>query len=278
MKYLGATAVSFALIAFGQARAGDKCPIAVGDMVTPISPKAAYESLSKAVPTKGEFETTAEFEARKRNALQSSSINGTMIIRAAFDRSKVHYDADNSRFVIETYAWDNLATKSEKVFGYKNKYGIRATDFYDRDIGLGSVEKPIKTYEASSAFGAKATVVAVEETRYSIFDRPGSYQDRDKHPDWVVDAKLPVGEYGDSPIIFVAASRDVAPTLKKALNGHIVIRPKEPFTATGKDYFSPTINVPKEVDETINIIVGDILCAVITDPTEKALRTIDVGY
>ena len=94
------------LIASTASVAHAQCPLLIGDKVTVESPESAWTALQSNTLEKGEFETTAQFEARKASS-NISSID-TAIIQTTVDRDEIKYDADNGQFTIVTYAWDNI--------------------------------------------------------------------------------------------------------------------------------------------------------------------------
>ena len=263
-----------------------ECPV-VGDAVTFRDVTEVYASMAASLAgshpwTKGEFETTAQFEARKAKAMAAADFHQPVLLEGKYDPGQVEYDADNQVFVMKTYAWDNMGVSWDKVFGFHNPYGIKPLSNIDpvQGLGLAQDEKIVRSYRASNpfGFGAEVTMHVIERTIYGVFDsllplKPGSGLDASR-PKW--NHELTTGEY-DSPAIVVPVLLQRAAKLKNKMRVGVLVRPKEPFTATGEQHWSPKVYRPTEINETITLIMADILCAVITDQDGIVLKTVVSG-
>ncbi len=254
-----------------------ECP-ATGDSVTFRKVQEVYASMADL--TKGEFETTAQFEARKAEAMAAADFHQPVLLEGQYDPGQVEYDADNQVFVMKTYAWDNMGIGWDEVFGFRNPYRIGPLSSFApvQGVGLAQDEKVVRSYRASNSFGTEVTVGVVERTVYGVFDRPlprkpGSGLNASK-PEW--NYQLTTGEY-NSPTVVIPVPLQHAAEMKNKMRVGVMVRPKEPFTATGERHWLPKIHRPTETNQTTNLIVADILCAVITDQDGVVLKTVAPG-
>lgn len=105
--------------------------------------------------TKGEFETSSDFDARM--AKLESAINGdrkTIICKSMVDDTPfIKYDADAQGFNVDNYALEKIATDSKDVGSYTSstRMGVKAKVYasvrIDYNVDLGS------RYNVGSAFG-----------------------------------------------------------------------------------------------------------------------------
>ncbi len=251
-----------------------ECPVA-GDAVTFGNVREVYASMARLDLAKGEFETTAQFEARKAKAMAAADFHQPVLLEGKYDPGQVEYDADNQVFVMKTYAWDNMGVGWEDVFGFRNSYGIGPLSSITPLLGVGLAqdEKIVRSYRASNSFGTEVTVHVTERTIYGVFDSPLP-KSQSRNSGWL--HELMTGEY-DSPAVMVPVPLQRAAEMKNKMRVGVLVRPKEPFTATGARHWSPKINRPREINETTNLIVADILCAVITDQDGLVLKTVAPG-
>ena len=72
------------------------------------------------VAPKGKFETTAQFEDRKKATVSAASIDPITVEAEAYV-SGIHYDADRERFEVMQQAWDHgaysFSTFSDSNYG-----------------------------------------------------------------------------------------------------------------------------------------------------------------
>lgn len=103
-RSLAAAASVFGIIISGEA-SGQNCPDYVGQTVSPLNHFEALRRLPRIAP-RGEFETSAEYETRRREAL--SQIEPLVIAKALPDRrNDIPYDADSGRFEVTRYAFES---------------------------------------------------------------------------------------------------------------------------------------------------------------------------
>jgi hypothetical protein len=162
-----------------QAEPANTCLSYQDQIVQPITIDAALARFKNATLTKDEFETSAQFEARQRAALGDHI--SPQIISKEVDPQYIQYNADTQDFVVQTYLFDN-ANISYSVLGYPGP--IKTGLMSNVDVVISETETPAGSYEASNAYGAKATVVKVDRVTKGIWDHlplrsPAAYSIRD---------------------------------------------------------------------------------------------------
>ena len=253
------------------------CPVRVGELAQYVEPKQIYDDLKALDLTKSEYETAKEFEARVRESLNHDTVATSHLLRATYFPDHLTYVAEREEFIVEKYAWANLGVGWDDVFGgwgvydgkqlSKNPWGMEQVSSLTpvQGVGLLSEEEIVGTYTASNAMGATVQVTEIERNVYAVFDRPG----RDS---WKCELKS--GQL-DTCSVRLGVKRENARSLKDGLSVGILARPKPPFAATGTRTWKPTIQDPRDVTAHYNVIVADILCAVLTRPDGRIVKTID---
>ncbi len=226
------------------------CTHAVGDVVKILSPAVVAKQISGYAVVKDEFETTEEFNARKK-AANKKRPNGTLMVKATYDSEHAIYDANSEKFLIKRYAWHNIP-------GYFSD-SVPSISRYDsgfRAIGLQINEKVTGSYKGSNAYGKEVAVITSVRTVYGIFDSKQKW---------------------GSPYISLAVPRAQAKALKSNMRFGIEFTPKEPFLFQGERYYDPTSDDPREIVVKVNSIVGDIECVVVTDAKGTVLKVVDIA-
>ncbi len=96
------------LLIFQGISAFAQCPVNEGQVVQMLSAADVFKRLSATSLTKGEFETTAQFEARKAQA--GGAPNDPILVETRFNNKLVEYDADNARFIVRPFYWGERGT------------------------------------------------------------------------------------------------------------------------------------------------------------------------
>lgn len=239
-----------------------QCSAYVGTTVSPKSFDAAAQAFSSLAP-KGEFETTAAYEARRSGAL--GGVSGPLLVsKEPEDRKYFEYDADDQRLTIKSYAFDNTGFDAWGAFYSAGYYGkIEASTVGNIDAVISQADKPAGTYEASNSFGAKATVLKIARTTKAIFERKsdsisgGLFPQADKSP-----YSAGVLELGPSE----------AQQLKPQLRLAFVVEPKEPFFVKGtRSVGETTVRNPTDITENFSILIADFRCGLVLDGSSKVL-------
>ena len=243
------------------------CESYAGQIIAPVNIEAVIAATSKLPSQKDEFETTEQFNARLVSAL--GTVNGNYVVATKFDPKYAVYDADTQRFKIESYAMDNINASWDGVFGYGTPhYGKveHSSVTGSIDIVVSNSEATIGTYRGTNAFGASTTITKVRRVVKAIFDRQAQYGE-------TLFAPAPKrGEKTSTTIAELEADATTARTLKSAFKAAVVIVPKSPWYGAGKkDWGEPTLDAPRDIDETVIGVIADIQCALITDGSNKVL-------
>ena len=93
------------------------CPFQIGEMAQYVEPKKVYDDLKTLDLRKSEYETTKEFEARVREAMNHETVATSYLLRATYYPDNLTYVAEREEFIIKEYAWDNLGVGWDYVFG-----------------------------------------------------------------------------------------------------------------------------------------------------------------
>ncbi len=262
--------------------AASECP-ADGTKIQLTSFTHAFDVLKKVPARKGEFETTDAFHARV--ALFTKSIPPLLYLRiSGQSRSPqsvwtvqngpiADYDADAQQLKI-TVRTDEPAVDWPRVFGYDSEkrpalvqynqggYLSRFSGQNNIALSISDDEAEKGGYLATNGFGATTRVRIVVRTTNGVFERKaekgeGLFSDND--------SSLENGN-GTSPAVFslpVAPAR--AKELIKSLQGFVLVQPMPPYWATGEGGEDATFNLPREVRQTINIMIADMKCVGVVD-------------
>ncbi len=250
------------------------CTHAVGDVVKILPPATVAEQMSSYAVVKDEFESTEEFNARKKVALQKIS-NGTIIVETTYNPEYAHYDADMEIFLIEPYAWSNINGRFDRSIPSVSSRDSATGNLHA--VGLQNEEKIIDTYKGSNNYGKEVEVVKILRNVYGLFDE--KYK-RGKDT-WVTDVKESFDYLDGSRTaegVFLPTPKKKAKTLKTRMRFGIEFTPKEPFLFRGKDHSKPTTDRPTEIIIEVSTIAADLECLVITDAKGTVLKVVEVGY
>lgn len=257
----------FATIVGQPVAAGDLCAKYVDTTVKPLTFGEAETALGrlKKIPPKGEFETTAQYQARRASALGNVPASSLIIAKQPEDRSFFEYDADQQKLRIKSFAFDNTNFDTFHAFTSAGYYGkIDVSDESNFDILIATTEKSTGSYVATNAFGVAVRVTRVQSDVQAIFDRSAFLQDSNVFP---AAASSPAGVIGE-----LSLSPKQAQALKPNLRIAFVVRPKEPYLVNSFYHAgAPTIDDPRDITEHFSIIVADIQCGLVMDAHNKVL-------
>lgn len=243
----------------------EACQVPVGQRITPMSIDALISKLSVSAKPRGEFETTAQYEARLQAA--GSGAPQQAFVAMPIDAKYITYDADSGRFRIESYALDNKNASWEVFYDGPNPPWPRPVGRRDYvDLVERSVERVDGTYDAGNAFGAKVTVRQVLRETVGVLDRTATGNEGlfFPHRPWRSDQSHVIAE--------VAVDPASAPTWRQNLKAAALVAPKSPYIAKGiKDWGRPRFDLPKEITEQLTAVIADISCMVLTDQSDTVL-------
>lgn len=258
-----------ALLASGAA-AEDACSAYVGQTVQVTTFDQAIANLPKIAP-KGEYETTAAYEARKAAATGGS--NGKLIIsksvnrppEGSMDAPYIRYDADAGQLNISTFAFSGDGFNiwsAVYLAGLSDQVPVNTGS--NVMVVVSQVEKDVATYKGTNAFGTSATITSVARTSRIILEggmegfSRGMFPSAENQP-WIV------GSLKMSP--------EEAQRLKPSLRLAFVVQPKDPFLF--KDVHrlgdEPTLDSPYDIKDFYTVLIADIQCGLLLDGTSKVL-------
>ncbi len=264
--------------------AAGQCPVKAGDKVSLLPPVEAYNLFAKHDLERDEFETTSEYHERLRKISDSPEFQKVLFVSRAFetgsefsDEPFIIYNPDREMFKINVYAWSNSGFLTEKVS--KLLYG--QNEIASHDVLLESVETPFGSYKASNSYGASVDVIKVKVVTYGLYDRRIEHGRRSLFsvPTWKVKT---TGKNKNTTTtkgyINITADRKMARRIKNKMRFGVAFYPRAPFAISGKVEGIPSIKNPEERHVTTNVLIGNILCGMITDGEGKILKIIETTY
>lgn len=222
-----------------------------------LQPARSFEDVLAAMPSqapKGEFESTAAYEARRSTARPPSE--ELVEIRLLSD---FKYNADRQAFEYFEYAFGSI-TMLDDLNGLSSEARAQFNFDYKRPVALSVryERKTVGSYEGQNAYGATSTVEKVQTTQQIIFDNLGRKG---------LNGDTPFAEYKDykERYLSIPVSIDRAPAVKSQLRAVALIAPKAPYSAAGFRLSSPTRSLPIEATSNVLIMFADIKCVGVLD-------------
>ena len=272
MKAPRLIAIVGALLITGAANAQNRCSSYIGQVETPQTFNDVTAAFANLKP-KDEFETTAQYDARKAAALASTA--GLAIISMAQARADdTVYDADTQTLQIMNGAFSNGGFDTSSAFRSAN-INIPTSPFQNFEAVVAQSDTPTGAYAASNAYGAGTTVTKISRKSEVIFDsKEPDVLGNDLFPTAARNAMKAVDRMGVFRYVIggIPLSPDAAKIVKPTLKFALVVRPKEPYFVQGTHFSSfPTIQNPREVQEQFSILFADFQCGLVMDSNNKVL-------
>lgn len=245
-----------ALMATG-AHAGT-CDSYVGKTVAPKAFDQAILSINAPAP-KGEFETTAAYQAR----IQGAGGNGPLIISKRIeDRKYLEYDADRGAFKVLSYLFDNTNFPAWEAL-YTTP-GLDPSTMSNLDIAFDSSDVATGTYSAQNGFGARATITKLTRTVKGVFERPAKGYSESLFPS------------KDGVIGYLPMEPAQAQAFRQTAKIAFVVVPKSPYVVRRTfGYGETTISNPTDVTVNSTILIADIQCGLIMNPVNQVVAAFD---
>ena len=269
------------LLSFPALTLANSCPIEAGQAIPADSARTVFNRLAQKNMTKGEFETTAQYEARISTMERQSS--GPIFVHMPYDPNDTEYDADREILRLWVYAFDNEGPSWQNALRPKGTLSMPTysrrfqrpgrSSMIEFGVGLGTEDTLTGQYDASNAYGASVTVSEIDRQVYSVYQGEISHSDK-----WRLDGRgifqSSLGPLPDTGYIELPVSIAQAREIKDNLQIVLAFTPISPFTATGSKRWDPKINQPQEIHATYNVILGQSHCLRVLDRNGKALHTI----
>ncbi|WP_404479324.1 hypothetical protein [Novosphingobium sp. BL-52-GroH] len=239
----------------------DLCKRYVGTVVTPTSFDALVQGLPK-IAAKGEYETTAQYEARKSATL--SRATGLSVLVVPTDRDYAQYVADDQALFVQAGAFQagEYSPNAKAVIAAWSALG----DETPKGIGLFIAEKErvLRTYNAQNGFGATFRVSVI---------------DRDTKALHLTTEKLfPFAQWKSSPVMGLELPLAKAPQVRQTFKVALVLKPVAPYVRS--DFFDeapPTADSPEKANDRVTLLVAEPKCGLVLDSTMHVLASADVG-
>lgn len=233
------------------AHAQEACPSPDLLLGPAISAEDYFTAMSGPAITKGEFETSAEFEARTA-AVQRPAAS-LVVIDTSPENFK--YDADSEAFQFRIY---NLETSGL----YRTSYTLAGTtpnfggyNYGDPvDLKLKRIDTRRGEYLATNAYGAETSVREVESVEYLIFDNKG----RKKMT--TTDDLFSERKSFEMTNLSIPVPRADAQAVKEGLMMVAYVVGREPWTIESTTRSKPTRDVPIDLRMSFRIAFADIQC------------------
>lgn len=227
------------------------CPRPENLIGTPMGFFEFYKEMAGPAITKGEFETTAEFEARLSEIKRPSAA----LVEVVLKPERFRYDADAEAFKVyiheidpgSAYQLAYMPKELETILGnynYSKPVQIR-TNREEADAG---------EYVATNAYGAETTVSESRAIEYVIFDNKG----RNKLSSGD-DLFTERGKY-ETATLSIPVPRDKAQETKSGLRMVTYVEPKMPWAAETSYRSKPTRQYPTDRRTTFRMAFADIKC------------------
>lgn len=252
--------IATALVASPLANAQEACPTPEVLAGAAITFDDLYGQINVLAVEKGEFETTAQFEAR-RNAIQLPS---SALVQIHVDPEWFEYDADHERFILKAERFE--------FFSLPFRYDPKA----DKTVyGLLSRGKPVllPAYSetitegvrlAQNAYGVQFTI-AQERLNYAlIFDRPPR-DDYSADFDTLFSENDDMGATDYKIRLKIPAPLASAAALKGEMAAVAYITPKAPFAQSFQDFRGATTTSRRELTTVTHVLHADIQCFGVRD-------------
>ena len=264
MNLLIKLGICFIGIGLSNAHADALCNSPLGQDFVTVRPAVLWHKLAKVPTLKDEYETTASFQERVSKLMGGEQATAVEInVSSEF----MKYDADSATLHIQSYYFMNGTTDYQNIFGYgtplynKVSYGI-----HNAAVIFPSEEASAGSYVGVTPLGVKLQVTKIKRLTRIIFERDlgqeeGLFKKSGSH---------------NSPIVSIPnISPEQARGLKKNARAAFVYVPKPPYFTTGTyPWGGPSLQNPREIDERLEVAIGDIQCAVLLNSENKVLAIV----
>ncbi|MCA8897864.1 MAG: hypothetical protein R3C00_04620 [Hyphomonas sp.] len=265
MKLRSAAAIGAILpFVMSSAQAQERCPTPNLLTEAPVTAAELYDTLHDRNVAKGEFETTAQFEARKAQ----SAAPPQALVKVEVDSRKFIYDADNQVFRLFV---PELQTTASYRNGYipKEMKDILGDYRYGKPVELLASEEETgsREYEASNAYGATTSVTERSFDSDVIFDNKGRkrlasgddlFQERAEYETAYLEIPVPLAD---------------APAVKGNLSLVALVQPRYPFTLENRYRIEPTREYPTDLQTHYMLAFADIQCIGVLDGSTNLLTS-----
>ncbi|MGV6820262.1 MAG: hypothetical protein ACWA5T_07150 [Parvularcula sp.] len=245
-----------------------QCSYKVGDTVSMQYGEALVERLQtyRESTAKSEFETTAEYEARRSKVSGELGPRRRTVVRGPFNLDYVYYNADESAFWVAGYAFDNWSPDwAEALPASILQMNKRFKPALVRGVGVQYRKLPPM---GTSPARTISTALFRDYKGFSPYrvDLEWQFDGREVFPNAKPSKELTTWGDGYMPYSFfrVSVPRDTARIIKKDLRVAYEVTPREPFL------YRSTEKVGNESDpDQVDLVAVYMHCGLITDGSNR---------
>jgi hypothetical protein len=222
--------------------------------------------LVQAVPNiaaKGEYETTAQYEARKSAAL-SRAPSGVSVLVVPTDREYAEYNADSQALIVQAGAFQaghySSKTKAEAAAW------LAVGDELTKGTGLfiADKERGLRAYNAQNRFGATYRVSVIERHTKALH--------------LITKELFTFAKWKSSPVMGLDLPLARAPQVRQTFKVALVLKPVAPYVLSGLfDEAPPTADDPTEYTDHATLLVAEPKCGLVLDDAMRVLASADAG-
>jgi hypothetical protein len=255
----------------------DICKAYVGKIVSPTPFDSLAHSLAGVRP-KGEYETTAQYDARRRAAVAPPA-RATLLV--PIDRDFLRYDADAGAMLVAAGAFVTGGYTGDGVADVALHTMLNSSGVGD-GIGLSRVSVQVASAERQTGselgrnfVGTPVRVIAIERSTKGLSldgSQPGSTA-------VLNDGGLFAAARSEaSPVTGFQIDAQRAARVKVTLRAALVVDSTPPRVVSGTmSSTQPTAQRPVRYTERATIIVGRPRCGLIVDGAMRVLASADAG-
>ncbi|MEJ6011524.1 hypothetical protein [Novosphingobium aquae] len=238
------------------------CKSYVGKRVVPTTFNALATILPKRT-VKGEFETTAQYQAKIASTPNHDPANLSVLV-VPIDRTFVRYDADIGIMLVSAGAL-NTGEYSEQTGAEASALlAVGTNASKGTPVFVGQSERIIRTYAAHNLFGAAFRVSEIDRTTQALH---------------LTNTRLfPFAKRETSPVMGFEVPLAAAPSAKQSLRTALVVRPQAPFFLSynfkGPE---PTASKPNGYIDRTSILVAEAQCALVLSAQNQVLASVDTS-
>lgn len=238
------------------------CKSYVGKPVAPTTFAALAVSLPK-VATKGEFETTAQFQARIASTAPRGPAKLAVLVLPV-DRSFVRYDADIGAMFVSAGSLNSGEYSDETGAEISAIMATRSISSKGTPVFVEQRSKVVRTYAAQNLFGASFRVTEIDRTTHAVH---------------LANVRLfPFAKRDSSPIMSFEVSQALARRTKETLRLALIIKPKAPFVLSYTfEGSNPTALEPNHYTDRATVMVAEAQCALVLDDHNQVIASADTG-
>lgn len=221
---------------------------------------------------KGEYETTSEYDKRREAFVLPK--DKTFIVSTQTLSEFIKYDADNERFLIQRYAWDNMVPgMAQSALGEKHKILFSRSDSRIHYVGLGQITEDTSQYLKRGVNTEAVKISDYVSQTYFIYDR----QNPNEEPTFIEDFKEGDAELLPSGV-YLPMKREIARESKEHIKFAVQYQPRFPYSEAEVKDADPRFSRSRIGKDVLNIFYGDIKCLLIMDQDNNVLKTVGVNY